>query len=433
MNVFTISLIGLVAFPAGADSRLEGRVLSPSGDPAAGAQVLLFDLTDLRAAPLAATTDRSGRFTLPLSGAALPQGFELGSNYPNPFNPSTIIPYQLPASMHVRLEVFNLLGQRIATLVDGERRAGAHTAEWDATDAAGQAVGAGVYLYRLSGEGAKITRRMLLIDGQAGIAGGRAGSSGVTSGAAGGEEAGEAPIYGLTVSGPGLVPYVDPALRVEAGLAPVEVVLEAPGPASSAKAASSGGILGDVDNTGGVDFFDALLVALYSQDSRIVMPNNGVISLGDVNADGRVDLADAWLIAAWLNDPSDPSLPAGIGQGRGSGRVPVPGPRDGDVCRRRGLAPVHGGGARAGFGGGQPRGGFAEAGDLPRQGEQLLPGRSRRRRLSPGRPVHLLGRVRGGPGHGGAAAAIGRLGPADLHLRGDGQPGGSDCGVGRGQ
>ena len=317
MSVFTISLIGLVAFPAGADSRLEGRVLSSSGDPAAGAQVLLFDLTDLRAAPLAATTDRSGRFTLPLSGAALPQGFELGSNYPNPFNPSTIIPYQLPASMHVRLEVFNLLGQRIATLVDGERGAGAHTAEWDATDAAGQAVGAGVYLYRLSGEGAKITRRMLLIDGQAGIAGGRAGSSGVTSGAAGGEEAGEAPVYGLTVSVPGLVPYVDPALRVEAGLAPVEVVLEAPGPASSAKAASSGGVLGDVDNTGGVDFFDALLVALYSQDSRIVMPNNGVISLGDVNADGRVDLADAWLIAAWLNDPSDPSLPAGIGQAVG--------------------------------------------------------------------------------------------------------------------
>ena len=74
--------------------------------------------------------------------------------------------------MHVRLEVFNLLGQRIATLVDGGRAAGSHTAEWDATDAAGQAVGAGVYLYRLSGDGASITRRMLLIDGQAGIASG---------------------------------------------------------------------------------------------------------------------------------------------------------------------------------------------------------------------------------------------------------------------
>ena len=107
--------------------------------------------------------------------AALPERFELGSNYPNPFNPSTLIPYQLPARMDVRLEVFNLLGQRIATLVNGEQPAGSHTAEWDATDAAGQAVGAGVYLYRLSGDGVKITRRML-IDGQAGSA--SAGSGG---------------------------------------------------------------------------------------------------------------------------------------------------------------------------------------------------------------------------------------------------------------
>ena len=303
-----VQAVGAVRQPA-----VEGRVLSPSGDPVAGAQVRLFDLTDLRAAALAATTDRSGHFTLPLNGPALPQRFTLGSNYPNPFNPSTIIPYQLPAPMHVRLEVFNLLGQRIATLVDGERAAGAHTAEWDATDAAGQAVGAGVYLYRLSGDGAKITRRMLLIDGQAGIAGGRGGLSGLTSEAAG--TAGEAPVYGLTVSGPGRVPFVDPAFRVESGLAPMDVVLEA-GHLPSGKVAS-GAILGDVDNTGGVDFFDALLVALYSQDSSIVMPNHGDISLGDVNADGQVDLADAWLIAAYLNDPSDPTLPAGIGEAVG--------------------------------------------------------------------------------------------------------------------
>ena len=63
-----------------------------------------------------------------------------------------------------------------------------------------------------------------------------------------------------------------------------------------------------------MDFFDALLVALYSRDPSIVMPNNGDISLGDVDADGQVDLTDAWLIAVYLNDPSDPSLPAGIGE-----------------------------------------------------------------------------------------------------------------------
>ena len=70
-----------------------------------------------------------------------------------------------------------------------------------------------------------------------------------------------------------------------------------------------------MDNNGRVDVFDALLVALYSGDSSIVMPNNGDISLGDVNADGRIDSTDAYLIAGWLTDPSDPTLPAGIGEG----------------------------------------------------------------------------------------------------------------------
>ena len=318
MKAAVLCIIGLVGSwgHAAAESQVEGRVRLGSGVPVPGAQVLLFDLADLRAAPLAATTDRSGQFTLPLAtlGGALPEQFQLGANYPNPFNPSTMIPYQLPVSMHVRLEVFNILGQRIATLVDGERPAGFHTASWDATDAAGEAVAAGVYLYRLSGDGVQATRSMLLIDGQAGIASGRGGSSGPDGEAGAGEDGEAAPVYGLAVSGPGLVAYVDPAFRVQAGMAPLDLVVEAPGRVPPAKAASSGGILGDVDNTGDVDFFDALLVALYSHDSSTVMPNNGDISLGDVDADGQVDLSDAWAIAAYLNDPSDPSLPAGIGE-----------------------------------------------------------------------------------------------------------------------
>ena len=330
MKAAIIAIIGLLGSLgyAGAEPQVEGQVRLPSGAPVPGAQVLLFDLADLRAAPLAATTDRSGHFTLPLTplGAALPEGFELGANYPNPFNPSTMIPYQLPAAMHVRLQVFNLLGQRVATLVDGEQPAGFHTASWDATDAAGQAVGAGVYLYRLSGDGVQATRSMLLIDGQAGIASGRGGPSGWEGEAGAGEEGERASVYGLTVSGPGLVPYVDSAFRIERAMGPLDLVVEAPGRLPPAKAASSGGILGDVDNTGGVDFFDALLVALYSLDPTVVMPNNGDISLGDVNADGQVGLADAWLIAAYLNDPSDPSLPAGIGEPVGPAASLTPDP-----------------------------------------------------------------------------------------------------------
>ena len=215
-------------------------------------------------------------------------------------------------------------------------------------------MGAGVYLYRLSGSEGQITRRVLLIDGQAGMAAG-----GPKSAAREGERA---PVYGLTVSGPGLVPHVDPAFHLEAGMAPVEVVLETPDRGPRAKVAS-GGILGDVDNNGSVDFSDALLVALYSLDSSTVMPNNGDISLGDVNADGQVDLSDAWVIVAYLNDPSDPSLPSGIGEPVGPAASPVAGPGDGALRRRWGLAPVHGARPRADLGGGQPGGNPPGAGD----------------------------------------------------------------------
>ena len=317
MKSFMSLFIGLLlSVSVSAESLLEGRVRLASGAPAAEVQVRLFDLADLRRS-ISTTTDETGHFTLALQafapGSALPQGFALGQNYPNPFNPSTLIPYQIPTATHVRLEVFNVLGQRIATLVDGERAAGSHTAAWTATDATGRAVGAGVYIYRLHSGGATVSRRMVLIDGQAGSpAASAAGPMPMPTSAAAHSQA-DAGVYGLTVSGAGVVAYVNPAFHVAAGRGPVELVVETldSGPRAKVMAA---GILGDVDNNERVDFFDALLVALYSGDASIVMPNHGDISLGDVNADGQIDLSDAWLIAAYLNDPSDPTLPTGIGE-----------------------------------------------------------------------------------------------------------------------
>ena len=315
MRSFVGSLIGLVlSVSISAEPLLEGRVRLSSGQPAADIQVRLFDLADLRRS-VSTTTDEAGHFALSLQSfsgrPSLPNGFALGQNYPNPFNPSTIIPYQLPTATHVRLEVFNLLGQRVATLVDEERPAGFHTATWHAVDGSGRAVAAGVYIYRMTVGEERQTGRMVLIDGQAGIpAAGAAGSMPMPASALERVEA-DVGVYGLTVSGEGLVAYVDPAFRV--GVDEADIVVEEHGGRARMKLAA-GGILGDVNNDGQVDASDALYVLLYIEGSPIALPNNGDISLGDLNKDGTVDLADAVLFVRYLADPSDPALPAGIGE-----------------------------------------------------------------------------------------------------------------------
>ena len=316
-------LVGLVfGISASAEPLLEGRVRLESGQPVADAQVQLFDLTDLRRGAIArAMTDGTGYFALPLAalgGRALPARFALGPNYPNPFNPSTIIPYQLAASSQVRLEVFNLLGQRIATLVDEARPAGFHTATWHATDRAGRAVAAGVYIYRMTVGEERQTGRMVLIDGQAGIpAAGAAGPMPMQASALERVEA-DAGVYGLTVSGEGLVAYVNPAFRV--GVDEADIVVEEHSGRARMKLAA-GGILGDVNNDGQVDASDALYISLYSRNPSVILPNNGDISLGDVNGDGRVDGADVVLLVRYLADPSDPALPSGIGEPVGATTV----------------------------------------------------------------------------------------------------------------
>ena len=315
MKSLIASFIGLVlSVSVGAEPLLEGQVRLSSGQPATGVQVRLFDWTDLHRF-VGTTTDETGHFALPLRafstarGTALPTDFALGQNYPNPFNPSTIIPYQLPTAGHVRLEVFNLLGQRLATLVDAEQAAGIHTAQWDATDVAGRAVGAGVYIYRLSSGEMTESRRMVLVDGQAGIPAAGAAPVSVRSAGEGLVEA-DGSVYGLTVSGEGLVAYVNPTFRVGVDEV-VDIVVEEHSSARMKLAA--GGVLGDVDGNGLVDVFDVLYVLLYSVDSSIVLPNNGDISRGDVNGDGLVDAADGVLLLRYLSNPSDPALPP-IGQ-----------------------------------------------------------------------------------------------------------------------
>jgi hypothetical protein len=93
----------------------------------------------------------------------IPDTFKLEHNYPNPFNPATKIPYQLPKKSDVKIEIYDALGRHVATLVDKSKKAGYHTVQWDA---GGQA--SGVYLYRISAKGADGTvfqdlRKMTLV------------------------------------------------------------------------------------------------------------------------------------------------------------------------------------------------------------------------------------------------------------------------------
>ena len=89
----------------------------------------------------------------PQAAAALPIKFALERSYPNPFHSSTAIRYALPEASTVRLEVFNVLGQRVATVVSGPVGAGYHSATWNARDQLGRPVSAGVYFYRLEATG----------------------------------------------------------------------------------------------------------------------------------------------------------------------------------------------------------------------------------------------------------------------------------------
>lgn len=96
-------------------------------------------------------------------GVRVPRQLALHPNVPNPFNPSTTISFDLPAAGYAQVEIFDVLGQQVRVLVDGELGAGFHRMEWDGRNSAGEAVANGVYLCRLTSTGRKLVQRMMLL------------------------------------------------------------------------------------------------------------------------------------------------------------------------------------------------------------------------------------------------------------------------------
>jgi hypothetical protein len=94
---------------------------------------------------------------------ALPVDYALYQNFPNPFNPATKIKFALPTSGQTKLEIFNVLGQRVTTLIDGEMPAGYQIVTWDGNDGHGHSVASGIYFYRLTCNDFSNIKKMLLL------------------------------------------------------------------------------------------------------------------------------------------------------------------------------------------------------------------------------------------------------------------------------
>ena len=94
---------------------------------------------------------------------SLPTGFVLKQNYPNPFNPSTTIPFQITDNSQVTLTIFNLLGEKVSTLIDNRLTSGSYKASWDGKSSNGSVMSAGIYLYELKCNGHRDTGKMILL------------------------------------------------------------------------------------------------------------------------------------------------------------------------------------------------------------------------------------------------------------------------------
>lgn len=139
--------------------------LAPGGsDTAAFAVLASDDLTGLLEAASRASAKYSQTTDIAvIDDNNLPKKFKLSQNYPNPFNPSTTIEFSVPTRDKISLEIFNILGERVATLVHEELPAGSYRIDWDGRNGAGKPVASGVYFYSLKSSEGISARKMILL------------------------------------------------------------------------------------------------------------------------------------------------------------------------------------------------------------------------------------------------------------------------------
>ena len=99
-----------------------------------------------------------------LQTAIPPREYSLSQNYPNPFNPTTIIGYYLFRDSYISIDIFDLKGLKVKSLIGGVFSAGSHSVQWDATNDLGEIVSTGMYFYTLRTKQFSETNKMLFLN-----------------------------------------------------------------------------------------------------------------------------------------------------------------------------------------------------------------------------------------------------------------------------
>jgi immune inhibitor A len=151
-------------FPGSSDNRTFSEFTNPSSDSYVGTSTLVA-ISDISGSQSTMTAD----FVVSLASSADDDGggqlprIDLGQNYPNPFNPVTWIDFTIDQDGAAEMIVYNILGERVATIASGYFTAGTHTITWDGTSDTGQELASGLYFYELHNLGRKEVKKMLLL------------------------------------------------------------------------------------------------------------------------------------------------------------------------------------------------------------------------------------------------------------------------------
>jgi formylglycine-generating enzyme required for sulfatase activity len=208
--LLALAALSLAVFAPPGFSAVTG-VVTTTGAPLEFATVMF---TDQSGKGYRGYTDEQGKYTIDLSvptgiDTSAPFTFSLEQNFPNPFNPTTTIPFTLDSPGRVQLDIYNVMGQRVATVINDYLNTGRHTATWNGMDDRGNHAGAGIYLYRLRADNKVETKKMLLFDG-GGVSGSATGARYTAKSAAG-------MTYTVTVTHFGTIPYEKSGMSVADG------------------------------------------------------------------------------------------------------------------------------------------------------------------------------------------------------------------------